>query len=441
MIDKLQTITKIPELRKKILFTLIILFICRVGVHIPLPGINVGALGEYFNQAQNSLLGMYDMFTGGAFQKAAIFALGIMPYISASIIIQLLGTVFPVIGKMQKEDDGRKKITQYTRYGTVLLSAAQGYGIAIFLVSMNSSGGALVVPEAGPMFYIMTMITLATGTMVLMWLGEQITNGGIGNGISLIITLGIIARFPQAVLEEFIQVSNGNREIILEIILWAGILGAISAVILLTQGMRKIVVHYAKRQVSGRAQGGQVSHIPLKLNIAGVMPIIFAQAIMFVPNSVAQLLPEGLALRDWIFELFNYQSYSYMIIYMFVIIFFTYFYTAITFNPDDVSNNLKQSGGFIPGVKPGADTADYIDNVLSRITLPGSVFLGFIAIMPNIVMKFSPGVSYGFASFFGGTGLIIIVGVALDTLQQIESYLLMHHYDGFLKTGKMQGRR
>jgi preprotein translocase subunit SecY len=440
MIEKLQTIMKIPELRKKILFTLGILFICRVGAHIPMPGIDVGALGYYFNQAQNSLFGMFDMFTGGAFQKAALFSIGIMPYISASIIIQLLGSVFPTISKMMRDEDGRRKITQWTRYGTVLLAAAQGWGVAKFLVSMNSDY-MKVVPNPTTGFYLMTMLTIATGTIVLMWLGEQITSKGIGNGISLIITIGIIARFPSAVLEEFVQLRNGNRELVVELIIWVGMLGMISAVILMTQALRKVNVHYAKRQVAGKTYQNQVSHIPLRLNMAGVMPIIFAQSIMFFPMTLSQFLPEGSALKSVISSLFDYRSFSYMGIYMLVIIFFTYFYTALTFNPDDVANNLKQSGGFVPGVNPGKNTADYIDNIVTRISLPGAIFLGLVAIMTNVIVKIFPGVSYNLAAFFGGTSLIILVGVALDTLAQIESYLLMHHYDGFLKTGKLRGRK
>jgi preprotein translocase subunit SecY len=440
MIEKLQTIMKIPELRKKILFTLGILFICRVGAHIPMPGIDVGALSYYFNQAQNSLFGMFDMFTGGAFQKAAIFSIGIMPYISASIIIQLLGSVFPTISKMQRDEDGRRKITQWTRYATVFLAAAQGWGIAKFLVSMNNDQ-MKVVPNATTGFFVMTMLTIATGTIVLMWLGEQITAKGIGNGISLIITIGIIARFPSAVLEEFVQLSNGNRELVVELIIWVGMLGMVSAVVLMTQAVRKVNVHYAKRQVAGRTAQNQVSHIPLRLNMAGVMPIIFAQSIMFFPNTLAQFLPDGSMAKNLIVSLFDYRSFSYMGIYMLVILFFTYFYTALTFNPDDVANNLKQSGGFIPGVNPGKSTADYIDNIVTRISLPGAIFLGVVAIMNNVIVKIFPGVSYNLAAFFGGTSLIIMVGVALDTLSQIESYLLMHHYDGFLKTGKLQGRR
>lgn len=440
MIEKLQTIMKIPELRKKILFTLGILFICRVGAHIPMPGIDVGALGYYFNQAQNSLFGMFDMFTGGAFQKAALFSIGIMPYISASIIIQLLGSVFPTISKMMRDEDGRRKITQWTRYGTVVLAALQGWGVAKFLVSMNSDY-MKVVPNPTTGFYLMTMLTIATGTIVLMWLGEQITSKGIGNGISLIITIGIIARFPSAVLEEFVQLRNGNRELVVELIIWVGMLGMISAVILMTQAVRKINVHYAKRQVAGKTYQNQVSHIPLRLNMAGVMPIIFAQSIMFFPMTLSQFLPEGSAAKSVISSLFDYRSFSYMGIYMLVIIFFTYFYTALTFNPDDVANNLKQSGGFVPGVNPGKNTADYIDNIVTRISLPGAIFLGLVAIMTNVIVKIFPGVSYNLAAFFGGTSLIILVGVALDTLAQIESYLLMHHYDGFLKTGKLRGRK
>lgn len=440
MIEKLQTIMKIPELRKKIFFTVGILFICRVGAHIPMPGIDVGALSHYFNQAQNSLFGMFDMFTGGAFQKAAIFSIGIMPYISASIIIQLLGSVFPTISKMQRDEDGRRKITQWTRYATVFLAAAQGWGVAKFLVSMNTEY-MQVVPHVTTGFYLMTMLTIATGTVVLMWLGEQITAKGVGNGISLIITIGIIARFPSAVLEEFVQLRNGNRELVVELIVWVGMLGMIAAVVLMTQAIRKINVHYAKRQTAGKTFQNQMSFIPLRLNMAGVMPIIFAQSIMFFPTTLAQFLPDGSATKNLIIMLFDYRSFSYMGIYLLVIIFFTYFYTALTFNPDDVANNLKQSGGFIPGVNPGKNTADYIDSVVTRISLPGALFLGLVAIMPNIIVMMFPGRSYNLAAFFGGTSLIILVGVALDSLSQVESYLLMHHYDGFLKTGKLRGRR
>lgn len=436
MIDKLQTILKIPELKKKIFFTIAILFVCRVGTHIPIPGINIGALAMFFSQMQSSMFGMFDLFTGGAFQKAAVFALGVMPYISASIIIQLLGTVFPTIAKMQKEEDGRRKMTKYTRYGTVFIAAAEAWGVAIFLEKMGS--GIVGTPGFG--FRIITMLTMVTGTLFLMWLGEQISNRGLGNGLSMIITIGILARFPDAIMEEMVQLSSGNREIVLEVILWGGLIAAIGAVIMLTQGIRKVSVHYAKRQVGSKVFGGQVAHLPLKINLAGVMPIIFAQSIMFVPNTVAQLMPDGFVVKDWINYIFAYHSYSYMAVYMLVIVFFTYFYTAIMFNPEEVSNSLKQNGGFIPGVKPGKDTSEYIDSVLSKITLPGSLFLGLIAIMPNIIVKFNPSVSYNFASFFGGTSLIIVVGVALDTLQQIESYLLMHHYDGFMSTGKVQGR-
>ena len=440
MIEKIQTILKIPELRKKIFFTVGILFVCRVGAHIPMPGIDVGAMSFYFNQAQNTLFGMFDMFTGGAFQKAAIFSIGIMPYISASIIVQLLGSVFPTISKMQKDEDGRRKITQWTRYATVFLAAAQGWGVAKFLVSMNSEN-MLVVPDPSTGFYFMTMLTIATGTIVLMWLGEQITAKGIGNGISLIITVGIIARFPSAVFEEFVQLQQGNRELVVELIIWVGMLGMIAAVVLMTQAVRKINVHYAKRQTAGRTFQNKSSFIPLRLNMAGVMPIIFAQSIMFFPSTIAQFLPDGSYSKDMILMLFDYRSYYYMGIYMLVIIFFTYFYTALTFNPEDVANNLKQSGGFIPGVNPGKKTADYIDAVVTRISLPGSIFLGTVAIMTNVIVIIFPGISYNLAMFFGGTSLIIIVGVGLDTISQIESHLLMHHYDGFMKTGKIRGRR
>ena len=441
MMDQLQSIVKIPELKRKILFTFLILVVYRIGGHVPVPGVNAQALVEYFQQAQQGLLGLYDLFAGGAFSRATIFALGIMPYISASIILQLLGAVLPYFQKLQKEgEQGRKKITQYTRYGTVAISAMQAVGVSIFLERVGaSSTGQLVVPNPGMGFRLMTVLTLTAGTVLIMWLGEMITERGIGNGISLIIFIGIIARFPNSILEEVQQVSAGNRTLLTELLLLTVFVITVAGVVLLTQGTRKIPVQYAKRVVGRKVYGGQSTHIPLRVNTAGVMPIIFAQSILFVPQTVAQFFPNSEFMAS-VNRMFDYRSWVYWLIYSLMIVFFTYFYTAIAFNPTDVADNMKKQGGFIPGVRPGKRTSEYIDNILTRITLPGSIFLAIIAILPYIVTSFT-NVSMGFSSFFGGTSLLIVVGVALDTLQQVESHLLMRHYDGFLKGGKIRGRR
>jgi preprotein translocase subunit SecY len=441
MMGSLQSVFKIPELKRKILFTALILIIYRVGGHVPTPGINAQALLEYFEQAQRGLLGLYDLFAGGAFKRATVFALGIMPYISASIIIQLLGSIVPYFQKLQKEgEQGRKKITQLTRYGTVAIAIMQGYGVSVFLERIGaSSSGQLVVPVPGWGFRILTMLTLAAGTVLIMWLGELITERGIGNGISLIIFIGIIARFPNSIFDEIQQVISGNRTLIVEILLWAIFVGTVAGTVLLTQGVRKIPVQYAKRVVGRKVYGGQSTHIPLRVNTAGVMPIIFAQSILFVPQTLFQFFPNS----DFMVSvnmIFDYQSWTYWIIYGVMIVFFTYFYTAIAFNPVDVADNMKKQGGFIPGVRPGKKTSEFIDNILTRITLPGSIFLALIAVFPSVIAKFT-NVSFNFASFYGGTSLLIVVGVALDTLQQVESHLLMRHYDGFLKSGKLKGRK
>ncbi|MBN1562131.1 preprotein translocase subunit SecY [candidate division KSB1 bacterium] len=441
MMDKLQSIFKIPELKRKILFTFLILIVYRIGGHVPVPGVNAQALVEYFRQAQQGLLGLYDLFAGGAFSRATIFALGIMPYISASIILQLLGAVLPYFQKLQREgEQGRKKITQYTRYGTVAISAMQAVGVSIFLERIGaSSTGQLVVPNPGMGFRLMTLLTLTAGTVLIMWLGEMITEKGIGNGISLIIFIGIIARFPNSILEEVQQVGAGNRTLLTEILLLAVFVITVAGTVLLTQGTRKIPVQYAKRVVGRKVYGGQSTHIPLRVNTAGVMPIIFAQSILFVPQTIAQFFPNSEFMAS-VNRMFDYTSWVYWLIYSLMIVFFTYFYTAIAFNPTDVADNMKKQGGFIPGVRPGKKTAEFIDNILTRITLPGSIFLAIIAILPYIVSRFT-NVSMGFSSFFGGTSLLIVVGVALDTLQQVESHLLMRHYDGFLKSGKIRGRK
>jgi len=441
MMDSVRSIFKIPELKRRILFTALILIVYRIGGHVPVPGINAQALLEYFESAQRGLLGLYDLFAGGAFSRATVFALGIMPYISASIIIQLLGAIVPYFQKLQKEgEQGRKKITQLTRYGTVFISAMQGYGVSVFLERITATAsGQVVVPNPGLGFRLLTVLTLACGTVLIMWLGELITERGIGNGISLIIFIGIIARFPNSIFDEFQQVASGNRSLITELFLWAIFVGTIAGTVLLTQGVRKIPVQYAKRVIGRKIYGGQSTHIPLKVNTAGVMPIIFAQSILFVPQTVMQFFP-GSDFMASVNRLFSYESWFYWLLSGLMIVFFTYFYTAIAFNPVDVADNMKKHGGFIPGVRPGKKTSEFIDNILTRITLPGSIFLAVIAIFPSIMTAFT-NVSYNFASFYGGTSLLIVVGVALDTLQQVESHLLMRHYDGFLKSGKIKGRR
>ncbi|MBN2090198.1 preprotein translocase subunit SecY [candidate division KSB1 bacterium] len=442
MLKTFQSIFKVPELRKRILFTVFILLIYRLGGHVPVPGIYGPDLIKYFSSlAGGGLIDLYDMFAGGAFKNATVFALGIMPYISASIIIQLLGAVVPYFQKLQKEgEEGRKKINQLTRYGTVLISALQAFGIAKLLMNLDAARNDLnVVTIGGLQFYFMVIITLACGTIFIMWLGEQITERGLGNGISLIIFIGIIARLPNALLNEARQVMIGMRPYIVEFFLIGVMVVTVAAVILLTQGMRKIPVQYAKRVIGRKIYGGQSTHIPLRVNTAGVMPIIFAQSIMFLPQTVTQLFPNSDIMQSFA-RYFDVTSVVYWIVYGAMIVFFTYFYTAIAFNPVDVADNMRKSGGFIPGVRPGKKTSEYIDHILTRITLPGSIFLAIVAIFPYIVSKVTE-VGYDFSSFFGGTSLLIMVGVALDTLQQIESHLLMRHYDGFMKKGKLKGRR
>src|SRR3989339_2266108 len=439
--DTFRNIFKIHELRQRIIYTLGLLIIVRVGSHLTLPGIDSILLSEAMkNQTSDNLFGLYDLFVGGAFSNAAIFALGIMPYISASIIIQLLGAVVPYFQKLQQEgEEGRKKITQLTRYGTVLISAMQAWGVTIRLYNLNLRGIPIIPePIQGMAWTLSTIIILTAGTVFMMWLGEQITERGIGNGISLIIFIGIINRFPFALLDEYRLISAGTRSIIIEIVILILMVLIIAGVVLVTQGTRRIPVQYAKRVVGRKVYGGVTQYIPLRVNTAGVMPIIFAQSIMFIPSTLFSFFPNSEFIGT-LATYFNYESVTYSIVYALMIIFFTYFYTAIAFNPQDVAENMKKQGGFIPGIRPGKQTAEFIDNILTKITLPGSVFLAIVAILPAFISKF--GVSGSFASFFGGTSLLIIVGVALDTLQQIESHLLMRHYDGFMKSGKLKGRR
>jgi preprotein translocase subunit SecY len=404
----------------------------RLGAHVPAPGVNGKALSGAMGSG--GVFGFFDMFSGGAFASATIFALGIMPYISASIIIQLFGAVIPYFEKLQKEgEEGRKKITQLTRYGTVLLALIQAFGIGIFLQNLNGQG-LNVVPNPGFGFLMLTMLSLTTGTIFVMWLGEQITERGIGNGISLIITMGIIAMYPNDILNTLRAWQAGQFNILELGILAGTMLGVTVLVVLMTLAVRKIPVQYAKRVVGRKMYGGQSTYIPLRVNTAGVMPIIFAQSIIAFPGTLAALFP-GSEMMQTVQTIFAPGAPVYIGIYGAMIIFFTYFYTAIVLNPVDLADNMKKHGGFIPGIRPGKKTAEYIDRVLTRITLPGSIFLAFIAILPDIMIR-----QFNVPFYFGGTGLLIVVGVMLDTMSQIESHLHMRHYEGFLKKGKMKTR-
>ncbi|MDP2984767.1 MAG: preprotein translocase subunit SecY [Candidatus Latescibacter sp.] len=439
MLGSVDSLFKIPDLRKRLLFVLFMVIIYRLCSRVPIPGIDPMELRSIMGGMSNTLFGMYDMFVGGAFSKMTIFALGIMPYISASIIIQLLGSVVPYFQRLQKEgDEGRKKITQLTRYGTVVLSAAQAYGIAVWLQNMQSPSGGSIVTNTGPGFLFLVMVTVVAGTVFLMWMGEQLTEHGIGNGISMIIFFGIIEAFPFALRSEYAEFIAGGRSIFIEIILLAFMVAVTGFIVALTQGQRRIRVQYPKKVVGRKIYGGQSTYIPLRVNTAGVIPIIFAQAIMFVPQTVATLVP-------WKFfqdikGYFDYTSIVYWIFYGMLILFFTFFYTAIVFNPVDLADNLKKYGAVIPQKPPGKKTAEHIDKILTRITLPGAIALALVAIMPYFIVKIAK-VNYSYAQFFGGTGLLIVVGVALDFLQQIEAKMLERHYDGLLKGGRLRGRR
>ncbi|MBP7738036.1 MAG: preprotein translocase subunit SecY [Spirochaetes bacterium] len=438
-------IFKIPDLRKRIFFTLAILIVYRVGAHIPIPGINVDALSEYFTQAQSAggMLDFIDLFSGGAFKRFTIFALGIMPYISSSIIIDLLKVVFPALERLAKEGhEGQKKITQYTRYGTVFLCAAQSFGLTFWMKSMRTTTGGSVVPEdSGIWFVIIAVVTITTGTMVLVWLGDVITERGIGNGISLIIMAGIVVRAPQAFTATMKKIGDSGEPII-GIILIGLFLAVVAASILLTLGQRRIPVQYGKKQTNRGTVQRSAQYIPLRVNAAGVIPIIFAAAIITFPTQMIHMIggtSSGILnkLQFWL----SPGQIPYMILYSGLIIFFCFFYTAIRFNPTEIADNLKKYGGFIPGIRPGQNTAEYIMAILNKINLSGSIFLAFIAIIPDLILSIWPEqVSVEMAHLFGGTSLLIIVGVALDTLQQIESQLLMRHYDGFMKGARMKGR-
>ncbi|HOU33949.1 MAG: preprotein translocase subunit SecY [Bacteroidales bacterium] len=442
IIQTLRNIFQIEELRQRLLYTLGIILIYRLGAYITIPGIDPNQLTAIRNQTKDGLLGLLNMFSGGAFSHASIFALGVMPYISASIVIQLLGIAVPYFQKLQKEgESGRKKINQITRYLTIAVTALQAPGYIANLINQSPDAVLLVNPASNSpttFFWISSVIILVAGTMFVMWLGERITDKGIGNGISLIIMIGIIARLPFALAGEFVsRMEEKGGGLVFFVIEIAVLIGVILVTIMLVQGTRKIPVQYAKRIVGNKQYGGVRQYIPLKVNAAGVMPIIFAQAIMFLPLTIAGFARSE-TLTGFAAAFTNINSFWYNFVFAILIIVFTYFYTAITVNHNQMAEDMKKNGGFIPGVKPGKKTAEFIDNVMSRITLPGSIFLAFVAIMPAIVRLF--GVSSQFAQFYGGTSLLILVGVVLDTLQQIESHLLMRHYDGLMKSGRIKGR-
>jgi preprotein translocase subunit SecY len=428
-------IFKIPELRRRLIFTAVLLAVYRIGVHVPTPGIDGVALKSFFDSMQGTIFGVVNMFTGGALERLSVFALGIMPYISASIILQLLTVVIPHLEQLKKEgEQGHKKITQYTRYGTVVLSIIQGLGIAVGLESMQSPAGAAVVFVPGWGFRLMTVITLTAGTAFIMWLGEQITERGIGNGISLIIFAGIVARMPGAVGNTFRLVSQDEMGIFTLIILTVLMLVVIGVIIFFEQGQRRIPVQYAKRVVGRRMYGGQSTHLPLKINSSGVIPPIFASSILMFPATIAQFTQVG-----WLqafSQMMRPGGLYYNLLYVGFIVFFCYFYTAVTFNPVDVADNMKKNGGYIPGIRPGKRTADYIDRVLTRITLGSAVYVSAVCVLPTVLIT-----KFNVPFYFGGTALLIVVGVAIDTIAQIESHMLSRHYEGFLKKGSMRGRR
>ncbi len=435
MVSGFDSIAKIPELRRRVTFTLLLLAVYRIGVAVPTPGINSDALEEFFQQAQGTLLGMFNLFSGGALERLSVFALGIMPYISASIIFQLLTVVIPYLEKLSKEGEmGRKKITQYTRYATVVLSVIQGFGISFGLEKMQLPAGGMIVLDPGWSFRLMTIITLTSGTAFIMWLGEQITERGIGNGISLIIYAGIVARIPSAIVNSSRLLQTGELTLFLLLLVIAIMVAVVGAIIFMERGQRKIPIQYAKRVVGRKIYGGQSTHLPLKVNTSGVIPPIFASSLLMFPLTIANFVENPITNAVQ-----NYMSPGALLYNLFsvgLIIFFCYFYTAVVFNPVDVADNLRKFGGYIPGIRPGKSTAEHIDKVLSRITLGGALYVAAVCVLPTILMS-----RFNVPFYFGGTALLIVVGVALDTIAQIESHMLTRHYEGFIKSGRLKGRR
>ncbi|WP_396623996.1 preprotein translocase subunit SecY [Luteitalea sp.] len=459
--DSLRNIFAVPELRLRVLFTLGLLGVFRIGHHIPTPGVNTEALALLAEQARNTMFGLYDLFSGGNLSRVTIFALGVMPYISASIILQLLTVVWPTLERISKEGElGRRKITQYTRYGTILLSVVQALSIAIFLERQtNVAGGLPLVYEPGWGFRLLTVLTLTTGSVFVMWLGEQITERGVGNGMSLIIYSGIVVGLPRAVMTTLDQLKTGEIGLLRLALLLLVMITVVAAIVYVERAHRRVTVHYAKRVVGRRMYGGSSTHIPLKVNTGGVMPVIFASSLLAFPATIAGMFPP----ESWVQRVAQQLAWGmplYNLLQVALIIFFAYFYTAIVFNPDDVAENMRKYGGFIPGIRPGKRTAEYIDLILTRITLVGALYLAAVALLPEFLISgfkvapipfigetldaalpgwFTNGLGVTF--FFGGTSLLIVVGVAMDTVQQLESQLIMRHYDGFMKKTRIRGRR
>lgn len=435
MLDALQNILKIPELKKRVLFSLGMLAVYRIGCHIPTPGIDRIALSHFFKQAQGTLLGLFDMFSGGALERLTVFALGIMPYISSSIIFQLLTVVVPAIEKLSKEgESGRKKIIQYTRYGTVVLSVVQGLGIAIGLESMRGPAGELVVPNPGWSFRLMTVLTLTAGTAFIMWLGEQMSEKGIGNGISLIIFAGIVARIPTALGNTAKLLNAGQISLFAIIFVLALMFAVIAGIVFVERGQRRLPIHYAKRVVGLKTFNAQTSHLPLKVNMAGVIPPIFASSIIMFPATIANFIN-----IPWVQKAaksLTPGNWAYNIFYVAFIVFFCYFYTAVTFNPVDVAENIKKHGGYIPGIRPGKETSEFMDSVLTKLTFAGAIYISVVCVLPSILIG-----KFNLPFYFGGTALLIAVGVGMDTVAQIESHLITRNYEGFLKGVRIRGRK
>jgi preprotein translocase subunit SecY len=467
MLQAIRNIWDVPDLRKRVLFTLGLLAIYRLGNHVPTPGIHAQALIDFFEQNRGNWFGLVDMFSGGNLAKVTIFALGIMPYITASIILQLLTVIWPFLEKLSKEGElGRRKITQYTRYGTVLISVVQSFGIAVYLERMTVANQFRIVEAPGWAFKFMTVLTLTTGTAFIMWLGEQITERGIGNGMSLIIFAGIVVGFPRAVIDTFLMIQRAELSILAALILLAAMFLVVGAIVFVERGQRRIPVQYAKRVVGRRVYGGQSTHLPLRVNTAGVIPVIFASSIIAFPQTIASFFQANNTWMQSVSEQLQWGMPLYNVLYVSFIIFFCYFYTAIVFNPDDVAENMRKYGGFIPGIRPGKRTSEYLDHILGRITFGGAIYLALVAILPEFLItgfKVAPipvigapldmflsnnnlgwiteGLHLNF--YFGGTSLLIVVGVAMDTIAQVEAQLIMRHYDGFTGRGgkRIRGRR
>ena len=460
MIESLKNIFRIPDLRNRVLFTLGMLWVYRLGNHIPTPGVDASALTAFFEQNRDTWFGFVDMFSGGNLSRVTVFALGIMPYISASIILQLLTVVWPYLEKLSQEGElGRKKITQYTRYGTVLLSVIQSGGIAAFLQKQELTGGLVLVANPGIAFTLMTVLTLTAGTVFIMWIGEQITERGIGNGMSLLIFAGIVVGFPPAIISMFVNVSTGQQSVFFVILLTMFMVVVVGVIVYVERAQRRIPVQYAKRVVGRKMYQGQSTHLPLKVNTGGVIPVIFASSIIALPQTFASMFPTN----EWMTNIATQLAWGmplYTLLYVVAIIFFCYFYTAIIFNPDDVADNMRKYGGYVPGIRPGKRTAEYIDTILTRLTFGGAMYLALVSVLPEfmiagfrvapipIIGSFLDGLlptwiteGLGITFYFGGTSLLIIVGVSMDTVQQVESQLIMRHYDGFMKRGRIRGRR